>query len=204
MLFQQDWSLIEECIAAGMAPPDEKLACNQGSHSAEISSLTNTVRFSSGLPTALGEQESAQSTHHSRVLSTAHGRSTRFRRQHSPAIGDEPTQYRSHEIRPARFVVLPGFAHTHVELLSLDNGEDVVSELTIGPAFQGNLTKILRARKQQQQSQTSDTTPVKPSEKAREPSPSTHLPATTAALSTSMSNHPLMNEINEWKIEHNR
>jgi hypothetical protein len=30
MLFQQDWSLIEECIAAGMAPPDEKLACNQG------------------------------------------------------------------------------------------------------------------------------------------------------------------------------
>ena len=32
MLFQQDWSLIEECIAAGMAPPDEKLACNQGKH----------------------------------------------------------------------------------------------------------------------------------------------------------------------------
>jgi hypothetical protein len=30
MLFQQDWSLIEECIAAGMAPSDEKLACNQG------------------------------------------------------------------------------------------------------------------------------------------------------------------------------
>jgi len=30
MLFQQDWSLIEECIAAGMATPDEKLACNQG------------------------------------------------------------------------------------------------------------------------------------------------------------------------------
>lgn len=30
MLFQQDWSLIEECIAAGMAPADEKLACNQG------------------------------------------------------------------------------------------------------------------------------------------------------------------------------
>jgi hypothetical protein len=32
MLFQQDWSLIEECIAAGMAPPDEKLACNQGKY----------------------------------------------------------------------------------------------------------------------------------------------------------------------------
>ena len=30
MLFQQDWSLIEECIAAGMAPSDDKLACNQG------------------------------------------------------------------------------------------------------------------------------------------------------------------------------
>ena len=30
MLFQQDWSLIEECIGAGMAPPEEKLACNQG------------------------------------------------------------------------------------------------------------------------------------------------------------------------------
>lgn len=29
LLFQQDWSLIEECIAAGMAPPDDKLACNQ-------------------------------------------------------------------------------------------------------------------------------------------------------------------------------
>jgi hypothetical protein len=32
MLFQQDWSLIEECIAAGMAPSDEKLACNQGKY----------------------------------------------------------------------------------------------------------------------------------------------------------------------------
>jgi hypothetical protein len=29
MLFQEDWNLIEECIAAGMAPPDDKLACNQ-------------------------------------------------------------------------------------------------------------------------------------------------------------------------------
>lgn len=39
MLFQQDWSLIEECIAAGMAPPDEKLACNQGKYSKEIVSF---------------------------------------------------------------------------------------------------------------------------------------------------------------------
>lgn len=37
MLFQQDWSLIEECIAAGMAPPDEKLACNQGKYNRNFS-----------------------------------------------------------------------------------------------------------------------------------------------------------------------
>jgi hypothetical protein len=36
MLFQQDWSLIEECIAAGMAPPDEKLACNQGKYNINL------------------------------------------------------------------------------------------------------------------------------------------------------------------------
>lgn len=37
MLFQQDWSLIEECIAAGMAPPDDKLVCNQGKYNVQIS-----------------------------------------------------------------------------------------------------------------------------------------------------------------------
>ena len=32
MIFQQDWSLIEECITAGMTPANEKLVCNQGKH----------------------------------------------------------------------------------------------------------------------------------------------------------------------------
>lgn len=39
MLFQQDWSLIEECIAAGIAPPDDKLACNQGKDLGSMSVL---------------------------------------------------------------------------------------------------------------------------------------------------------------------
>jgi hypothetical protein len=45
MLFQQDWSLIEECIAAGMAPPDEKLACNQGKYKRNFSFLIFSFDF---------------------------------------------------------------------------------------------------------------------------------------------------------------
>ncbi len=83
-----------------------------------------------------------------------------------------------------------------------DSNEDVVSELTIGPAFQGNLTKILRARKQyQQQSQVLDPPPVKTIEKTKASSPPS-VPSSSSSLS--VSNHPLMKEINEWKIEHNR
>lgn len=45
MLFQQDWSLIEECIAAGMAPPDEKLVCNQGKYWKKYVRSMKTVVF---------------------------------------------------------------------------------------------------------------------------------------------------------------
>lgn len=82
----------------------------------------------------------------------------------------------------------------------LDNNEDVVSELTIGPAFQGNLTKILRARKHQHQSQPVDIPPTKPSEKPKTPSP----PLSSNSPISSTYNNPLMKEINDWKIEHNR
>jgi hypothetical protein len=47
MLFQQDWSLIEECIAAGMAPPDEKLACNQGPYNTKSSFLSLNISYRS-------------------------------------------------------------------------------------------------------------------------------------------------------------
>lgn len=85
----------------------------------------------------------------------------------------------------------------------IDNSEDVVSELTIGPAFQGNLTKILRARKQQQQSQQmTDAPPVTTVEKSKAPSPA---PAPSRSSSSAIgASHPLMKEINEWTIEHNR
>jgi len=82
----------------------------------------------------------------------------------------------------------------------IDYNEDVVSELTIGPAFQGNLTKILRARKQQQ-SQVYDAPPVKTLEKPKSSSPPS-IPSSSS--SSTISNHPLMKEINDWKIEHNR
>ena len=77
----------------------------------------------------------------------------------------------------------------------------MVSELTIGPAFQGNLTKILRARKKQQ-SQVTDIPPVKTIEKTKTSSSSSNVPSYSSSLP--ISNNPLMNEIDEWKIEHNR
>ncbi|CAF5140987.1 unnamed protein product, partial [Rotaria socialis] len=78
-----------------------------------------------------------------------------------------------------------------------DTNEDVVSELTIGPAFQGNLTKILRARKKCHHSQTSDMSPNKTSEKPKVPSP----PPSSSNYSPSLtSNNPLMKEINDWKL----
>lgn len=82
-----------------------------------------------------------------------------------------------------------------------DNNEDVVSELTIGPAFQGNLTKILRARKQQQPSQSFDESPVQEKEKAKVSSPPRH---SSTVSTTSFKDNPLMKELNDWKIEHNR
>jgi hypothetical protein len=79
-----------------------------------------------------------------------------------------------------------------------DNNEDVVSELTIGPAFQGNLTKILRSRKQQQ-ALASDMPSVKTSEPIKAPPP-----VFCAPSSLPMSDHPLMQELSAWKREHNQ
>jgi hypothetical protein len=53
MLFQQDWSLIEECIAAGMAPPDEKLACNQGKYKRYFYFVKFFFRFSSRISASI-------------------------------------------------------------------------------------------------------------------------------------------------------
>ncbi|CAF1659549.1 unnamed protein product, partial [Adineta ricciae] len=171
MLFQQDWSLIEECIAAGMAPPDEKLVCNQ----------------------AESRPRSANKSPLNRPTTAAYYR---------PRSAARPGSTGS--IRPPTASMRPNTDPTKLELL--DNNEDVVSELTIGPAFQGNLTKILRARKQQQQQQQqqsrmSDTSPVKNSEKTKETLTKSIPPGLT---SSSASNHPLMREIDEWRIEHNR
>ena len=79
-----------------------------------------------------------------------------------------------------------------------------MSELTIGPAFQGNLTKILRARKQQQQqqSQVTDAPPVTTVEKSKASSPAPI--SSSSSSSATGSSHPLMREINEWTTEHNR
>jgi hypothetical protein len=77
----------------------------------------------------------------------------------------------------------------------------VVSELTIGPAFQGNLTKILRARKQQH-TQVSDVSSVKTaSDKGKASSPPK---ASSISSSLPISNHPLMKELSDWKLEHSR
>ncbi|CAF1054966.1 unnamed protein product [Rotaria sordida] len=166
MLFQQDWSLIEECIAAGMAPPDDKLACNQVD----------------------SRPRSANKSPLNRPTSAAYYRPRSAARSSSGG-----------SIRPPSASMRPNTDPTKSELL--DNNEDVVSELTIGPAFQGNLTKILRARKHQQ-SYTSDIpSPVKTSEKTKPPSPP---PISSSSSSLPISNHPLMKEINDWKIEHNR
>ncbi|CAF3332716.1 unnamed protein product [Rotaria socialis] len=166
MLFQQDWSLIEECIAAGMAPPDDKLACNQADsrpHSANKSPLN-------------------------RPTSAAYYRPRSAAR--SGSVGNN---------RPSSGSMRPNTDPSKSELL--DTNEDVVSELTIGPAFQGNLTKILRARKKCHHSQTSDMSPNKTSEKPKVPSP----PPSSSNYSPSLtSNNPLMKEINDWKLEHNR
>ncbi|CAF0722095.1 unnamed protein product [Adineta steineri] len=171
MLFQQDWSLIEECIAAGMAPSDEKLVCNQ----VDI------------------RPRSANKSPLNRPTTAAYYR---------PRSAARPGSTGS--IRPMTGSMRPNTDPSKSELL--DNNEDVVSELTIGPAFQGNLTKILRARKQQQkqqqQSYMSDNSSVNTSEKVNESLPSSSVPSDSSSLS--MSNHPLMREINEWKIEHNR
>lgn len=166
MLFQQDWSLIEECIAAGMAPPDEKLACNQ----------------------ADARPRSANKSPLNRPTSAAYYR---------PRSAARPNSTGS--IRPPSASVRPSTDPVKSELL--DNNEDVVSELTIGPAFQGNLTKILRARKQQQ-FQTTDTSPVKTVEKTKASVVPSSLPVRSAQLP--FADSPLMNEIDEWKIEHNR
>ncbi|UJR37965.1 hypothetical protein I4U23_030649 [Adineta vaga] len=169
MLFQQDWSLIEECIAAGMAPADEKLACNQ---------VDSRPRSANRSPL-------------NRPTTAAYYR---------PRSAARPGSTGS--IRPPSASMRPYTDPSKSELL--DNNEDVVSELTIGPAFQGNLTKILRARKQQQQQQQSrmsDTSPVKTSEKTKE---TVSTSASSTLTSSSMSNHPLMKEIDEWRAEHNR
>ncbi|CAF3413201.1 unnamed protein product [Rotaria sp. Silwood1] len=165
MLFQQDWSLIEECIAAGMAPPDDKLACNQVD----------------------SRPRSANKSPLNRPTSAAYYRPRSAAR--SGSVGS---------IRPPSASMRPNTDPAKSELL--DNNEDVVSELTIGPAFQGNLTKILRARKHQQ-SHVIDIPSVKISEKTKAPSPP---PISSSSSSLTMSNNPLMKEINDWKIEHNR
>jgi hypothetical protein len=75
----------------------------------------------------------------------------------------------------------------------------------MGPAFQGNLTKILRARKQQQQQQqqspTSDLSTTNHSDRVDASSPLTTM---SIASDSSVMDHPLIKELNDWKLEHNR
>ena len=81
-----------------------------------------------------------------------------------------------------------------------DNTEDVVSELTIGPAFQGNLTRLLRSRKQQQ-AHGSDIPSITTSEPVK--TSSSPAPVFCAPSPLPMSDHPLMQELSAWKREHN-
>ncbi|CAF0792087.1 unnamed protein product [Didymodactylos carnosus] len=125
LLFQQDWSLIEECIASGMAPPDDKLICNQ------IESRPRSSNSPLSRPTS--------AYYRPRSASLARPGSASGFRPGSAARFDHLAVNRPNT--------------DPIMLESMDKVDDAVSELTIGPAFQGNLSKILRARKNQQQQQ---------------------------------------------------